>query len=509
MNNGLIKLPGYDLNSPEHQAMLAEACRTNGMAFDKVFMKERTDETFMIGRHHKVIDETLERVISGEITRLIINIPPGYTKTEKAVINFMSRGFTINPRCRFLHASYSSDLAKLNSSKAKDTVALDFYQWLYSVPISKDSSAKNYWKTVAGGSVYAAASGGSITGFRAGTMEDGFTGALLIDDPLKPTDALSPTEREKVNFRYNNTFASRLAHQAVPVIVIMQRLHPNDLSGHLLTGGSGEKWHHLILPINIKEGYKYPKKYTHGMYIEHGLTPGPLWERKHNKEQIKILSKADASTYYAQYDQDPRATGNNLIRSNYYKAYDNLEKEFDIEETLIIADTAQKIKEHNDFTSLTLFGIGVRKSTGKTEPILIDNIHGKFRANELLDESRKFINKWLPIHKVRPWGVSEIYIEDKASGTGLIQQLEDENIITVIPIQRNSGDRNVRVGSVLRPWSKNPMNVPNPDKKGNEWVDEFMQESYDYRADDSHDHDDRLDNIVDLYEIKYNQQFEY
>ena len=116
----------------------------------------------------------------------------------------------------------------------------------------------------------AAPAGGQITGFRAGRMEPGFTGAFVIDDPVKPDDAYSSVKRQAINNRFNNTMRSRLAVETVPMIVIMQRIHEEDLSGYLLKGGSGDYWHHLLIPTLLTEeiiNRPYPKEYSHGKPI--------------------------------------------------------------------------------------------------------------------------------------------------------------------------------------------------------------------------------------------------
>ena len=117
----------------------------------------------------------------------------------------------------------------------------------------------------------ATASGGQITGFRAGRMEEGFTGAFINDDPVKPDDAYSNVKRNAINNRFNNTMRSRLAVESVPMINIMQRIHEDDLTGFLLKGGSGDYWHHLVIPTFLSEealSKPYPKDYTHGKAID-------------------------------------------------------------------------------------------------------------------------------------------------------------------------------------------------------------------------------------------------
>ena len=125
---------------------------------------------------------------------------------------------------------------------------------------------------------------------------------MIVDDAIKPDDA-QYEERKKVNSRFNETIKSRLATEDIPIIVIGQRLHKNDLPGYLLRGGSGEKWHHLNLPVIIKKE-KYPKEYTHGIEIKHSLPHGWLWKDKH-KEKHRIGLMSHKRTWFSQYLQQP------------------------------------------------------------------------------------------------------------------------------------------------------------------------------------------------------------
>jgi predicted phage terminase large subunit-like protein len=261
----------------------------------------------IVSDHHKVIIKALVDVMLLKKKRLIINIPPGYSKTEVAVISFIAYGIAVNPMCKFLHLSYSDSLALENSDVARGIIKSTEFQKMWAIKLKKDSDSKKKWWTENNGGVYATGAGGQVTGFRAGHMiEDVFTGALVVDDPIKPDDAKTE-ERIKVNKRFLGTVKSRLAlERTTPIIVIMQRLHKNDLSGFLLKGGSGEKWHHLNLPVLINNAKPYSKKYTHGIPIKHNLTNGWLWPLKHNESDRKTL-KASKEVYHCQYMQDPES----------------------------------------------------------------------------------------------------------------------------------------------------------------------------------------------------------
>lgn len=283
----------------------ARMCEADGLYFSRYFFKQRTGGKMIVAPHHKVIQETLDRVIDGEIKRLIINVPPGYTKTELATINMMGRGLALNNRARFMHLSYSHNLALLNSSTTRNMIKSQAYQAMWPMSLRDDADSKAMWWTEHGGGVYASSAAGQVTGFRAGHMEDGWQGALIIDDPVKPDDAYSEVVRDGVNSRFNETIKSRLAVETTPMIVIMQRIHYHDLSGYLLRGGSGEMWHHLNLPVIIDSSQPYPEENTHGIPIQHGLPDGWLWPFKHN-ESHRVSLESHRRTFEAQYMQNPR-----------------------------------------------------------------------------------------------------------------------------------------------------------------------------------------------------------
>lgn len=277
--------------------------------FTAHMFRAREGQPFIIGPHHKVMCSALDRVLRGECKRLLINVPPGFTKTEAAVISFIAHGLALEPRSRFIHATYADKLALENSSKVRETIKTEEFASHWPIEFKEDTNSKGLWRTAQGGGVLAAPAGGTITGFRAGQMFPGFSGALVIDDPLKPDDARSDEVRTAINKRYMNTFRSRLAHEDVPIIIIMQRLDVDDMSGFLLTGGGGEPFEHLWLPAEINRARGYPPEWTHGIPIDHGLPDGPLWAQKLNVGQLAVL-KTDPATYAAQYDQEPTsATG--------------------------------------------------------------------------------------------------------------------------------------------------------------------------------------------------------
>ena len=475
------------LDDKKFKEGLRLGCTLNHLIFTRYFFKKREGTKFIVNPHHKIIGDTLDRVFSGEIKRLIINVPPGYTKTEMAVISFIARGLAVNPQSKFIHTSYSDSLALNNSILIRDIITSEEFTGIFPMELRKDSHAKKYWYNTAGGGMYAVSSGGAITGFRAGRMVDGFSGAFIVDDPIKPEDAYSQVKRDRINNRINSTFKSRLAHEDIPIVFIMQRIHEDDTTGFLLRGGTGEKWHHLNLPVRIEEEEKdYPKDYTHGIPIDYKLPTGPLWEYKHNNNQIDTMMESDPYTTAAQYFQRPSPAGGGLVKESWWKYYNMLP---DMEWTGIFGDTAQKTKEHNDFSVFQLWG----KSGNNI--YLIDQIRGKWESTDLRIQ---FIAFWNKHHKpsVTLGKLRCAYIEDKSSGTGLIQDIKRNEGIPIKPIQRNT-DKVTRLMDKIPYISSGYVYLP----EDSDFLSEYIHEFSAFTPLMSHKHDDQIDPTLDAIDI--------
>ena len=205
--------------------------------------------------HHKIICDALTRVFNGECKRLVINIPPRYGKTTLAAHSFITWCLGKVPDSEFIPVSYSARLAATNSWQARELCLNEGYRSVFpEVQLRSDSTAKDEWRTTAGGCVYSSGAGGALTGYGAGKNRSGFGGAIIIDDILKPDDARSDVMRKASLEWYSSTLQSRTNSPNTPIIVIMQRLHEEDLAGWLVDGGNGEKWEHICLPALQPDG---------------------------------------------------------------------------------------------------------------------------------------------------------------------------------------------------------------------------------------------------------------
>ena len=271
--------------------------------FSRWMFLQRRGYQWIRGQHHKALCDALMRVFNGECKRLIINIPPRYSKTELAVVNFMAWCLGKVPDAEFIHTSYSGRLAGNNAWQARELVGSNEYREVFpGTMLRGDSAAKDEWRTTEGGIVYAVGAGGTITGYGAGKHREGFGGAILIDDPHKADEARSDVIRQGVIEWFQNTLESRKNDpQNTPIIVIMQRLHEGDLAGWLLGGGNGEHWDHVCLPAITEQG-------------------DALWPEKHDIDELRRMQTASPYTFAGQYQQSPSTPEGNVIKPDQLKA---------------------------------------------------------------------------------------------------------------------------------------------------------------------------------------------
>lgn len=254
--------------------------------------------------HHRIVCDALMRVYRGECKRLIINIPPRYSKTE-LVNNFVSWTTGKAPDSEFILTSYSSQLASNNSWQIRETVLHPAYREIFpAVTLRSDSAAKHEWRTSQGGIVYAAGAGGTITGYGAGKHRSGFGGAIIIDDPHKADEARSDVIRQGVIEWFQNTLESRKnSPEDTPIILIMQRLHERDLAGWLVSGGNGEEWEVVSLPALRDDGTA-------------------LWPEKHSVERLQKMQQAAPYTFAGQYQQRPSPPEGNIFKPDRLEVVD-------------------------------------------------------------------------------------------------------------------------------------------------------------------------------------------
>ena len=478
-------------------------CEEDHLFFCRYFFKARQGIKFRVNWHHRLMADTIEDIITGRKKNVVINVSPGASKTEIVVINLIARGLAINPRARFLHLSGSDSLASLNSATARDIILSDEYQKLWPLKIADDANAKKRWNVLVNGQpaggVYATALGGQVTGFRAGHMAEGFQGAIIIDDPIKPEDAFSRVKLDAANRKLITTVKSRKANPDTPIILVMQRIAESDPTGFIKAGNLEGKWDFVTIPALLSNEYvakldpKYQKLIERAPLAQDGRFS--YWPYKETVEQLLAMERGDGAdqsgarisrhVFASQYQQNPTALGGNIIKGEYFGRYRALPK---IKYRKIFADTAQKTKERNDFSVFEEWGLGV-----DGQLYLLDMIRGKWEAPELQRRAIAFWSKAKSRDGDQFGQLRSMEVEDKSSGTGLVQSLKlPPYNIPIKPIERDK-DKLTRVMDALPYLEAKQVSIPEEAA----FTNDFVAENESFTADDSHDFDDQIDPMLD------------
>ena len=303
-----------------HKQLLLSSCKQ----FTCKMFEYMNKTPYIVGRHHNMIFEMLDKVVKGEVKKLIINIAPRYGKTLLCSQMFIAYGLALNTEAKFLHLSYSGSLTQENSIAIKDILECEYFRALFeNTKIRLGENTKAKWSTTHNGGVYATSTLGQITGFGAGKVEkeneendideftakfnpDKFSGAIVIDDPIKPEEALSDVIRETINRRFETTIRNRVNSRKTPIIVIMQRLHEHDLCGYLQEI-EPDDWTVLSIPCI--------------QYDEQG-NEYALWPFKHSLEELHKIEKANDFVFQTQYMQNPTPLEGLLYRE--FKTYESI-----------------------------------------------------------------------------------------------------------------------------------------------------------------------------------------
>lgn len=472
-------------------------CEEDHLFFTRYFFKKRQGIKFRVNWHHVYMAEIVQDVMDGRRKNVVINVSPGSSKTEEVVINVIARGLAKNPRARFLHISYSDDLALLNSETAREIVGSDEFQEFWPLTLADDAKSKKRWNVVSegrkAGGIYAVSLGGQITGFRAGHMTEGFQGAILIDDPLKVEDAYSKTNRDKANRKLVSTVKSRKANPDTPIIMIMQRLAEEDPTGFIEAGGLPGNWEIIKIPALVDDAYVATLPVHIQKLVDDGgerdadgrFSYWPYKEPLH--ELLAMESAADSRTRQVmagQYMQKPAPEGGDLIRGEWFKRYTVLPE---IKWRKIYADTAQKTAERNDYSVFQCWGYGADNRI-----YLLDQIRGKWEAPELERKAVDFWNKHKPTEQFKMGPVRKMMVEMKASGTGLVQSIKSKGGIPIEGVERNR-DKLIRVKDIAGYIESGQVCIPEEAP----WVNDYIAEHEAFTADDTHAHDDQVDVTAD------------
>lgn len=394
--------------------------------FHRFMFEKRTGREFKMSQpdgnesHFITVCRELEDAFYGRSHRLVINLPPGWAKSELCK-SFIAWSFAHYPDCKFLYISHSFELATLHTASIKETMTMPIYRRLFGIEIKRDSSAKDFFKTIQGGAVVAFGSGGGITGHDAGLPgERRFTGAIVIDDIHKPEDIHSDTIRERIKRNYFETIERRLRSPNVPIILIGQRLHEDDLIAHLLSGADGQDWKKIIIKALDEAGNaRYPEV-------------NPL-------VQLHNMQRTQPYVFASQYQQDPMPAGGGLFQEGWFPLLDETPK---ILATFVTCDSAETVEEYNDATVFSFWGLYNITINGDNVPGMyglywIDCVECRIDPKDLKDH---FLDFWVSClrYPVKPQFAG---IEKKSTGVTLVSVLKNIPGLRIIGIERTASDR--------------------------------------------------------------------
>jgi len=402
--------------TPENQRVLDAICRTDFVSFtQKAFHTLSPNSRFSMNYHIQSVAYYLELVRQGQIKRLIINLPLRSLKSLMTSVAWSAFVLGHEPSKRLIVVSYGADLAIKLTNDFRMLINSPFYRGLF--PLMQ-TSAKNTEFEV----------GTSRNGYRLGTSIDGaLTGRggdiLIIDDPLKPADALNDGRRTSVNSWFSSTLLSRLDDMTTgAIIVVMQRLHDDDLTGALLR--SSEKWVHLKLPAIAEQDEEIqigPDKF-------HIRRIGDILHAERMPlSELEKRRTLDPETFAAHYQQIPIPPGGIIIRRIWVRYYDVLPVRNSSSIVVQSWDTASKMAGSNDWSVCTTW--------------LFQD--GKYYLMHVLRERLDYPSlRTRAIAHAHAYSPNKIVIEDTGVGTGLIQDLKKVSL-SVVPVkpERNKKTR--------------------------------------------------------------------
>ena len=421
--------------------------------------------------HHKylcdILQEEANRINENrpKTKDIVINIPFRSTKSILVTVMFPVWTWIMNPKLRFITASYSADLSIEHATRSRDIITSDWFKdrWGDIFHIKKDQNLKARYENNFMGVRRATSVGGTVTG-QGGDF-------LIVDDPVSPQHAASEIERENANEWYRTTFYSRLNNPLTGVrIVIMQRIHENDLSGFLIGHESRMKYKHICIPAELSRDLKPAA--LEDNYDENGL----FWSDRFSRDILDDYKQALGSYGYAgQLMQTPTPINSGMIKADWFKI--DSTKYVD-EKTVVdfVIDPAYTANEKNDPSALLAYTF----RDNKWQIVDCINVYKEF------PDLIKFIQQW--VVKNGYSNRSRVYVEPKASGKSIVQTLKKETGLNVREDKPPSKDKVARVQDISASFESGRVSLV----KG-KWNEEFLNQLVRFPA---AKHDDMVDCLV-------------
>lgn len=440
------------------------------------------NKPFIIEPIHNEIFELFEKIHSRELKRVNLSVPPRSGKTTMCKY-FLVYSLIKNPTCKFIYTSFNQNLLSDISKEVASIMEHPVYKAMYPSVIREETIEANpiddFWRqylinqekknvytnrkiiTAQGGEILFAAVGSQITGFGASVRGSKvFSGGIIQDDLNKPADIHSQTMRDKVLRYYEETLLSRLNDSEGMILNVQQRLHIEDITGHLI---KRYNFYTLRKPLLDKDGVcQIPSQYT----------PERIAELKFND-----------SMFQAQYQQEPIAERGLIVKRDWWKFY-NPEEEKITGQVIITADTAFKESNAADYSCIQVWEL--RRENMYMRDMVVD----RWEFPELIEMAKQMWNKWQDPNLNQR--AKYFFIEDKASGTPLQQTLAREGIEAIAwsPKEYEYPDDKVSRTKTMS-WDVFCGKLYLP--QGSRMTEYLVNEAALFSEDMSHSHDDSVD----------------
>ena len=417
---------------------------------ERAFYELNPHADFITGQYIDLMAATLEKCRTGQTKRLILNLPPRTLKSHAASVAFPAWLLGHDPAKQIICASYGQDLADKHARDCRTLMGSSFYKDVFPrTRLSADKISVNDFMTTAQGFRMSTSVGGVLTGRGADVM--------ILDDILKPDDALSETRRRAANDWFFNTLLSRLnSKEDGVIIIVMQRLHQEDLVGEVM---ERERWEVLSLPAIAVEDERIPYEgpLGHGAFIRRaGTALHP--ERDSVETYRKIRDTIGEYNFQSQYQQNPMPLEGGLIKREWLQSYPPAAMPTF---RMIVQswDTANKAGEMNDYSVCTTWGV----HDGKFYLLHVYRMRLNFPG--LKRAAKELYERFNP---------RKLVIEDKASGTSLIQELKADGIYGVELYQPTPGsDKFMRLAAQAIKFEDGRVRLPG---EPTPWLDEYIRE---------------------------------
>lgn len=398
----------------------------------KVFETVSPGDVFLPNWHVDAMAYAAEGVIDGSVKRLITTVPPRHLKSIIFSVALPAFLLGQDPTKRIICVSYSAELAIKHALDFRVVLGSEWYRRIYpNAVISREKDTQVETMTTKRGYRYATSLGGTLTGRGADL--------IVLDDPQKPDEALSEAHRASAGQWFDTTLLSRLDSKSDgAVVIVMQRLHEDDLAGRLLEKGG---WQHLKIAAIAEQDERIPVGPNR---VHQRAAHSVIDSRRESREDVERLRQSMGELFFsAQYQQEPIPLAGNLIKAEWFKQYDVGPTQTYDDLLVVSIDTAMKGSPSADFSVATVW------LARGDNAYLID----LWRERVDYPELRR------AIYRLREkYHDATILIEDKGSGTSLIQDLRANNI-AVIGINPD-GDKPTRVAKISAQFEAGSVFLP-------------------------------------------------